>query len=342
MYFQNPWELPLPPPPRPGKPRSPVKLVVITTVVVLLALVSISVPIPIFFLYLPGPVRNVHELVEIDDVRTYSSEGQLLMTTVSVDTEVTLYEVLAASIDEHKDVVPAEDVTGGESLEDLQERNIRDMQVSKQAAREVVFEALGLSAQGALIRRTIEGSNAAKVLEVGDVIVSIGGTSVGGACDIRSVMANYEPGDQVPLTILRDDVTMDITIGALGHPEDPSFAFLGVDSAPFEPPVHVTFKTGQIAGPSAGLMFTLALYDRLTPDDLTSGRTIAGTGTINCDGSVGPIGGIEEKIAAAEQAGAEVFLAPAANYEAAKGAAGDIEVVSVDTFGDAVAFLEGR
>jgi PDZ domain-containing protein len=105
--------------------------------------------------------------------------------------------------------------------------------------------------------------------------------------------------------------------------------------------VGVKFKTGEIAGPSAGLMFTLALYDRLTPDDLTDGRKIAGTGTIACGGVVGPIGGVEEKVAGAEDQGAEIFLAPEGNYAAALGVADEIEVVSIATFDDAVEYLEG-
>jgi PDZ domain-containing protein len=88
-------------------------------------------------------------------------------------------------------------------------------------------------------------------------------------------------------------------------------------------------------------MFSLGLYDLLTPDDLTSGRRIAGTGTIGCDGGVGPIGGIEQKVAGAEHKGAEIFLAPQANADSAKAVAEDIHVVSVSTFQDALDYLEG-
>ncbi len=109
----------------------------------------------------------------------------------------------------------------------------------------------------------------------------------------------------------------------------------------FDPGFDISFDTGKIGGPSGGLMMTLALYDQLTPDDLTGGRKVAGTGTIGCDGGVGPIGGIEQKIAGAEEAGAEIFLAPAGNAAAAERVAEDIEVVSVATFDDALRYLEG-
>jgi PDZ domain-containing protein len=109
----------------------------------------------------------------------------------------------------------------------------------------------------------------------------------------------------------------------------------------FDPGFKIEFETGEIAGPSAGLMFSLALYDRLTPDDLTAGRKIAGTGTIECDGGVGPIGGIEQKVAGAQARGAEIFLAPQANSASAQAVADDIEVVPISTFGDAITYLEG-
>ena len=110
----------------------------------------------------------------------------------------------------------------------------------------------------------------------------------------------------------------------------------------FDPGLDVKFDPGEIAGPSAGLMLALQIYDRLTPDDLTHGKQIAGTGEISCDGGVGPIGGIEQKVAGAAREGAEIFLAPTLNAADAREAAGDdIQVVSISTFDDAVKFLEG-
>jgi PDZ domain-containing protein len=106
-------------------------------------------------------------------------------------------------------------------------------------------------------------------------------------------------------------------------------------------PADAAFDTGEIAGPSAGLMMSLSLYDSLTADDLTHGRSIAGTGTISCDGEVGSIGGIEQKVAAAEAKGADIFLAPAGNAPDARGIAEDIRVVAVGTFDDALSYLGG-
>jgi PDZ domain-containing secreted protein len=121
---------------------------------------------------------------------------------------------------------------------------------------------------------------------------------------------------------------------ALGEP--------GSDGAVVEPEVEADFSTGKIAGPSAGLVLSLALYDRLTPDDLTAGRRIAGTGTIGCSGRVSPVGGVEQKVAAAAGVGADVFLVPARNAAEARAAAGDIEILPVRSFADALGLLEDR
>jgi PDZ domain-containing protein len=182
-------------------------------------------------------------------------------------------------------------------------------------------------------------------LEPGDVIVSVDGQSVETPCDVGRAVDAVEIGDEISIVVRRDGKTQETTFRTITNPEDPKSAFLGIAMEPinyrFDPGVKVEFATGEIAGPSAGLMFSLALYDRLTPEDLTAGRRIAGTGTIRCDGGVGPIGGIEQKVAGAQNKGAEIFLAPQANFADAKAVADDIEVVPISTFDDAVAYLEG-
>ena len=106
-------------------------------------------------------------------------------------------------------------------------------------------------------------------------------------------------------------------------------------------PFEVSISSGDIGGPSAGLMWSLGLDDLLTPGDLTHGETIAGTGTISRDGRVGPIGGVQDKIAAAKAAGATLFFVPAGNYREAKGVAGSLRLVSVRSFGQALRYLRG-
>ncbi|MDQ3952464.1 MAG: PDZ domain-containing protein [Actinomycetota bacterium] len=338
----NDWDLPTPPvAPVPG--ASPWRLVVALGIAGALIVAAFTVPIPVFFLYVPGPVRDVERLVRVDDAKTYSSEGQLFLTTVSIDTTVTFVDVLKAAVDPHEDVVMKEDVTQGQTLREVREQAEADMRASKQAARQTAFAALGIPAgEGARILETVPDSPAETVLERGDRVVAVDGGTVTTACDVQQAIGEHRPGDVVRITILRDGKRRTIPIETVDNPMQAGLAFVGISMADVAgDSVEVDFKTGDIAGPSAGLMFSLALYDRLTPDDLTDGRKIAGTGEIFCGGAIGPIGGIEEKVAGAEREGAEIFLAPELNYEAARGAAGDIEVVAVGTFTDAVEYLEG-
>lgn len=336
------WDLPSPPV-APVHGASPWRFVVALAIAAALVFGAFMVPIPVFFLYVPGPVRDVQELVRVDAAKTYSSEGQLFLTTVSIDTTVTLVDMVKAGIDPHMDVVMKEDVTQGMTLREVREQAEADMRESKQAARQTAFAALGLPAgEGARVVETVPDSPAAETLRQDDRVVALDGREMTTACDVQQAIARRSPGDVVRLTVFRDGRRQTIPIETVDHPAQEGAAFVGISMTDVQgDSLGVDFKTGEIAGPSAGLMFSLALYDRLTPDDLTHGRKIAGTGEIFCGGLVGPIGGIEEKVAGAENEGAEIFLAPELNFEAAQGAAGDIEVVSIATFNDAVEYLEG-
>ncbi len=340
---QNDWDLPAPPGAPPVKGTSPWRLVIVAAIAAALLVGVFVVPIPVFFLYVPGPVRDVEGLVEVDGAKTYSSEGQLYLTTISIDTSVTLFDVLTAAVDPSTDVVMREDVTGGQSLDAVRKQAEADMRVSKQAARQTALAQLGIPAgEGARIVATVEGAPAQGVLHKGDLLVAVDGERVASTCDVSAAIADHSSGEVVRLTLVRDGRRRTIPIETADHPAQRGAAFVGIQMADvLGDSIGVRFKTGDIAGPSAGLMFSLALYDRLTPDDLTDGRKIAGTGEIACGGVIGPIGGVEEKVAGAEQEGAEIFLAPEFNYEAALGVADEIEVVSVATFADAVEYLEG-
>ena len=343
----NEWDLPDPPGVHPVKGSHLWRWVSIVIVLIGLTAAAFWVQIPFFYAYLPGPVRSVDDLIDVTGADTYSSEGELLMTTVSVDLEVTFADWVAASFDPHATVVDRDAVTGGESFKDLQEQQLEAMDDSKQHAQEVALSALGLAkpeSDGVRVVQLVEGAPAEDALEPGDVIVRVAGERVATSCEVGSAIGEREPGGSVSLTVERGKRLRTFDVGTIPDPQDPSSSIIGVGLEDidyrFDPGVEVEFESGEVAGPSAGLMFTLALYDRLTPDDLTKGKKVAGTGTIACDGQVGPIGGIEQKIAGAEDAGAEVFLAPAGNYEAAQKAAGDIQVVEVSNFDDALRFLE--
>jgi PDZ domain-containing protein len=346
-----------PPPPAPGPPPPVVTprrsrrvwvLLIAAAVAFVIGLAAILLPIPLFYVYLPGPLKNVEQLVKVHGARTYSSEGQLYLTTVSVDIHVTFVDWLVAVVDPQRAVVLRSQLTPSGSFKQLERQQRREIEQSKKTAREVAFAELGLgkpTGDGARVVATLPQSPARQFLEPGDVLVAVDSRRVRTTCDVGRAVGRHHPGDRISITVRRNGSKKTVDVTAAKNPQNPAAAFLGVQMKDidysFHPGVRARFETGRIVGPSAGLMFTLALYDRLTPDDLTEGRSIAGTGTIECDGDVGPIGGIEEKVAGAETKGAEIFLAPVSESSDAESVADRIKVVPIASFRDAVDYLEG-
>jgi Lon-like protease len=336
-----------PPPSRSARPG--LRTLIGALLLVLIAVAAIRVPIPIFFAFEPGPARDVEDLVQVSGERTYSSDGGLFLTTVRVDTQVTAADWVRAAFDPAKRIVSRDEVTGGQSFEEQEKQQLREMEISKQQAQVVALSELGFpppSGDGAEVVSVDEEAPAGGALQEDDVITEVNGETVETTCDASELIGEVEPGDEVQLAVERDGASETFTLNTTRNPQDPSKAYVGIlmtdKGFEYDPGVEVEFDTDNIGGPSAGLMFTLALYDQLTPDDLTGGSRIAGTGTIGCGGEVGAIGGIEQKVAGAEAQGAEVFLAPAGNYDAAVAMADDIRVVEVTDFDDALHFLEGR
>jgi PDZ domain-containing protein len=312
-------------------------------VIVTLGLIGASfvLPVPSVLRFVPGPVKDVEELIEVDGTDTFSSEGSLYLTTVGVDDHVTVAEWIWSYVDPKTVAIDKDSFTQGLSINELNRLQRQQMVASKRAAASVALTALGIEEEPGVEVERIIAEPARGDLGSGDIIMSIEGEEVGTACDLLATLAHHLPEDTVELEVANGSErrSFDIRLGAA--PNASTRPFIGIEMSPddFEP-VKYEFKTGRIAGPSAGLMFALALYDRLTPEDLTGGHKIAGTGEIACDGSVGPIGGIEQKVAGAEARDAEIFLAPAGNAEAARAVADEIEVMAVSSFRDAVDHLE--
>lgn len=343
---QNDFEPPEPIGVKPVKGLPVWRWVGISVVLAALVAAAIFVSIPVVYLYLPGPVQNVEDLVEIEEGQVYSSEGSLYMTTVSVDTSVSFVELVIAALVQDQVVVMKDDVTGGQSLDELRTEQQAEMTASQANARQVALSELGLDSptgDGAEVVTTITGAPADGVLLPDDVIVAIDDEPIATTCDVDEVIGRHETGDEVALTVKREGHERTFDLELVPNPYDGSPGFIGVQLRTlhfkFDPGVKVDFKTGRIAGPSAGLMLSLALYDLLTPEDLTAGHEIAGTGTLECGGGVGPIGGIQQKVAGAKAQGAEIFLAPLANVDEARVVADGIEIVPIGTFRDAIEYL---
>jgi PDZ domain-containing protein len=220
---------------------------------------------------------------------------------------------------------------------------------SKDTASYVALDHLGydvtIRGSGATIVQIVDGSPAQAALEVGDTIVAIDDQPITMTEEMVQVVGQERPGDAITVSIEKADATeAEVPITLTARPDDPNAGFLGVATATrdlaFDLPFDVTIDSGNVGGPSAGLAFTLAILDVLTPGELTGGDVVAVTGTINPDATVGPVGGVTQKVAAAAAAGAKLFLVPADELEAAQQAAGDdIRVEPVDDLDDALGFL---
>jgi PDZ domain-containing protein len=190
----------------------------------------------------------------------------------------------------------------------------------------------------------LDTSPAASVLLPGDIITSLNGQPVVTSTDLIGLIGAADPSQPVTMDVLRDGKPMTVSSDLIppANPGDPPRVGITIETANlhYGLPFDVDITPQKIAGgPSAGLMFTLTVYDLVTEDDLTCGMKIAGTGTIDYGGNVGPIGGVRQKVAAAEIAGAKYFLSPPANYDDALDAARHIKVVRVETAQQAIDFL---
>jgi PDZ domain-containing protein len=230
----------------------------------------------------------------------------------------------------------------GQSTQQVQQGNENDMTQSQRDAITAALLQLGyptLTRQVTVADLT-PGVPAAKVLQVNDAVLAIDGTSVDGLDALRAQLAKHKPGDSVTVTIDRGGKQRDVTVRTVAAPGT-TRAIIG-----FTPDLRATFKDvhvkiginpAQVGGPSAGLAFTLGIVDQLTPGELTGGKTVAVTGTIDGFGQVGPIGGIQQKIAGAKRAGATVFLAPAGECADARSVApSSMTLVKVNTLKDAL------
>jgi PDZ domain-containing protein len=266
------------------------------------------------------------------------------MTTVRFHT-VSALGALFAWLDPHQAVVPESTLyPPGETVEQEEQRALSQMDQSKIDASYVVLRRLAdypeEHGDGALIEYVSPGCPAEGKLFTGDVVESIDGTPVHSQDDAAEALDGAPAGDPITFEVRAGGETHDVTVTrARCDPEidRPLIGIFMIDAFPF----GVQISSGDVGGPSAGLMWALGLYDLLTPGDLTAGMTIAGTGTIDTRGGVGPIGGILDKVVAAERAGAMVFLVPADNMgELRDEDTGDMRLISVNTFKDALDALE--
>jgi len=292
----------------------------------------------------PGPVSDAADSVVAENVDVYPPDGELLMLTV-VSQGVNVFEAIIAGLDPTIDLVPKQAVRrAGETNEEYRNRTLQQMDDSnfRSIAVALAYLEIDLIASEVVVNEFVEGVPAALVLVLGDSILSIDGVVVSSVEDIRPVLEGVGVGESITMTVEREGETVEVEVLLVERTDEPGEAMIGVILGELsEPPFPLKIQAGDVGGPSAGMMHALAIIDTLTEGELTKGHVIAGTGTIQVDGTVGNIGGIRQKVPAAEAAGATHILVPAGNYEKALTAEFEnIEIVPIANISEAVAFLE--
>jgi PDZ domain-containing protein len=326
-----------------GLSRRTWTLVVSLSLVVVLGVVGALVRVP-FVAIGPGPTFDTlgsargTTVVSIDGTKTYRPSGQLRMVTVSLTDNMTLFGALGMWLSGREALVPREVYfPPGTSERQVERKNVAEMRHSQShaevAALRLLHKPIDVHAD-----RIVQGSPADGNIKPGDILVKVDGKKIVAATDPGKALQDTKPGDTVPVTVRtpgRPPRTLHITLGS--HPGREQ-GFLGLTAVPQAAvPFHVDITLKDVGGPSAGMMFALAVIDKLTPGNLSGGRIVAGTGEINTQGKVGPIGGIPFKMIAAREAGASVFLVPSKNCaEAAANAPDGLRLVRVTTLSDAV------
>jgi PDZ domain-containing protein len=322
--------------------RSWRKVAVLAPVAILLFVLYL-VRLPYFVLQ-PGPAQDVVPLIHVEQHQVYAPNGHLLLTAVNIY-QPNIYQALWAWIDKTESVVPEKDILGpGETQQEELQRALSQMDTSKIDAAVVALAKFANypteHGEGVLVESVFPGSPADGKLFAGDLITSVDGTAIDDPDQLGTMIRAAGVGHPLTFEIEAGGEKHSFTL-APARIEGVSYPVIGIGSvANFPFPLDI--DSGDIGGPSAGLMWTLGLTDVLTPGDLTGGKTIAGTGTIGLDGTVGPIGGVAEKVVAAERAGAVIFFAPVQDAPDARSVAGHIQIVPVATYEDALRWLEAH
>ena len=321
----------------------------LATVAAIAAAVLISVP---YVILTPGPTLNTlgkdssgQPLIAITGTRTYSTSGHLNLVTISYQggSGVTLnvFQAVRAWLAPSEAVVPESELfPPGQSAQQTQQQDTEQMASSQELATAAALNELHIPFQTQVqVLNTAAGYPASKSLKAGDVIQKVDGQAVTGSTSLSSMITAHPAGSTLQLQVLRSGQTLNLSVTSKSSGGAPIIGVQVEENYKF--PFNVKIDVGDIGGPSAGMMFALGIIDIITPDNLTGGKFIAGTGEITATGQVQPIGGIQQKMVGARNAGATVFLTPAGNCSDTAGAVpAGLKIVKVSTLSQAVDDLE--
>jgi Lon-like protease len=321
-------------------------------VVLLVSTVAGAAVLPVPYVAIrPGSARPVTEQVLVEGAPRYDPAESIAYTTVSVG-DTSLLEAFVGWLDDDIDVLPEDRVRGDRSAAENRRYNAQLMDTSKLVAIAVALDHLGhdvrIRTSGTVVRQLVEGSPADDALQLDDVVVAVDGQPVDAPDEVGVLLQGGGPGAEHVITVERpagSATRVDVTLRTIAAPDDPQRAVIGIVPEDrivgFDLPVDVTIDSGTVGGPSAGLAFTLAVLDVLTPGELTGGHRVAVTGTMSLDGTVGPVGGGAQKAITVRDAGYEVFLVPTDELEEVKAAVGDdLVIIPVGTLAEALEALD--
>ena len=309
---------------------------------------ALVVPLPVVE-YVPGSPTSIPELIELEGITSYPLEGDTLLLTVLLRQQPTVPAV-GAVLSTERSLVPYRDVFPP----GIDRDEVRLVERERFARQFDVAVAVGAAAAGVdtelitevVVVQVLPGSPADGVLTPGDVVLAVDGEPLASAEELQARSRTGQVGERLRLTIRHTGVERDVEVelAAFGGVAEPRMG-IAIETAVDEArlPFEVALREGtRIGGPSAGLMVGLTVYDLLTEDSLLAGRIVAGTGSLDADGRVGPVGGIPSKLIAARDEGAELVLVPRLQLELALDAAPEgLEVVGVDHLDEAIAVLSG-
>ena len=292
-----------------------------------------------YYFMAPGPPYQWD--IEIEGTEFYDYEGNLYQLTVRRD-EANYFTYIWAKVDNSVDLYSREVILPkGVTPQELSEISMQNMKTSENVAIAVALDSLDYEIEtqgdGVLVVGILDDSPVAGKLLKEDLITSINNEEIKSTTEFIALLRTYEIGDIVSIGIIREGIKKSIETKLIEHIDyenEPMVGFLAsTPNQRFVFPISIDIDTGNVGGPSAGLMMALNVYNSLIENDITNGIKVAGTGTIEIDGSVGPVGGVKQKVIAAKNAGASLILVPTANFNDIKSYIDDdTNIVPVDTF----------
>lgn len=319
---------------------------------VLLAAIVVLVPAP-YVTWKPGtPVDVLAEtadgpVIDVQGIETHDVTGKLLMTFVRTSKStatVSLPEAMMAWFTRGSDAMPRDYIyPPGKSDEEISREAVASMDTSRNHAVVAALRAAGIPViEHPMVASVVLNGPSGDVLMPGDLVLDVDGEEVATTADVAEAISSTTVGSVVNLRIQRGGQEQQVSVTTAASSQDASRAIIGISLAMgYEYAPTVEYGLSQnIVGPSAGLVFALGIYDKVTTGELLGDRTVAGTGEIDPSGQVRAIGGIQEKMQGAQDAGASVFLLPADNCEAVGDFETDMQLVPVSTLRDAIAALQ--